>query len=266
MRAFLQSVCAASLLWAFAAVIPATIATNSECRADDAPTTAPSATANDPGSQFLTVGDTQPATEDSSCQDLCGCTNCRGAGWDIEAGAIFLTRSRPDPATIVAPSSGPGSIINASDFGFGWNAGPDITVTREMENGLIWDARYFNDRSASADFGIPNISTFRTAGIGVTILGGGSLSDTYTTQLDSAEFNIGVPIFQGCTLLAGFRAIELQDRSVLAITSPGIDVDWRENNRLYGGQIGFKLDLFSPGNPLQFTVDGQGWRLWRHGQ
>lgn len=196
----------------------------------------------------------QPDSAGSStplCSDLlqCGCD----PKWYFSGGAVFLGRSRPDPAPMFTTNTGPGTIISASDFGFGWNAGPDLTLARSLDNGYLLEARYFNDLSASSSLVVDNVTTFRMAGIGVTILGGGSISGTYSTALDSSEFNVHAPLTDACTVLAGFRAIELQDRADFQIATPAIITDWHELNRMYGGQLGLDMALFSPGNPLQFN-------------
>lgn len=176
------------------------------------PSDAPAAAASDVQTQGAGVG--QPNSGDS-----CGPSCCDGSWygcdsrWYASAGAVFLGRSRPDPAPIVTTNIGPGTIISASDFGFGWNAGPDITVARSFDNGYLVEARYFNDLTASSSLVVDNVTTFRMAGIGVTILGGGSISGTYSTALDSSEFNLHAPLTEGCTALVGFRAGGSCDRA-----------------------------------------------------
>ncbi len=119
-----------------------------------------------------------------------------------------------------------------------------------MDSGYLLEARYFNDLTASSSLVVDNVPTFRMAGIGVTILGGGSINGPYITALDSSEFNMHAPLTDNCTVLAGFRAIELQDRADFQIAAPGITTNWHELNRMYGGQLGLDMALFSHGNPL----------------
>jgi hypothetical protein len=91
------------------------------------------------------------------------------------------------------------------------------------------------------------------AGIGITILGGGSLNNTYITNLDSAEINFHVPVHEGCTILAGFRYLQLIDHLEVDIVNPSIFTKWNEENHMCGGQTGIDLDFFSPGSRLQFN-------------
>ncbi|HMO86846.1 MAG TPA: BBP7 family outer membrane beta-barrel protein [Lacipirellulaceae bacterium] len=174
--------------------------------------------------------------------------------WSVAAGAIFLHRSRPDPAAIITPPTGtPGVTVNGAEFGFGWDAGPDVSLLRRTRSGLLLEGRYFNDREADAAQRIPNINTFRVAGIGVTILGGGSINSFYATKLDSAEFNVHTPLTDRVTVLGGFRWIELRDTLRSDIATPATFVQWDNRNHMYGGQIGTNISLTRPTNPLRLN-------------
>jgi hypothetical protein len=173
----------------------------------------------------------------------------------VSAGAIFLHRSRPDSAAIVTPPTGtPGVVINGTDFGFDWNAGPDVTLTRRCSSGLIWEGRYFGDYSAEADARIPNITSFRAAGIGITILGGGSIDAFYQTQLNSSELNLHKPLTDRLTILGGFRWVEVEDKLRLNIASPATFLSWEEQNRLYGAQLGTRLAFTDGDNPFRLNL------------
>ncbi len=230
-----------------------------------APCSLPSVTADSSltrDAQIVFISDPEPAqaaTVSDSCADCdsgllwvapsCEPTYC------VSVGAVFLHRSRPDKAVIVSPPTGTlGSIINGSDYGFGWEAGPDLTISRRMDENWIWEGRYFNNRDSSATADISSITTFRIAGIGVTILGSGPINTLYTTDLDSSEINLHRQITEGCTIFGGFRWIELHDRLNVDIASPAAYVRWDDNNHLYGGQMGTDLALTNPGNPLRMIV------------
>jgi hypothetical protein len=169
---------------------------------------------------------------------------------------VILHRSRPDSAVVATPPTGtPGVLINASDLNdFGWDNGVDATIGRRMDNGLIVEGRFFNDESAEAHSDIPAVTTFRIAGIGVTILGGGALHNTYTTDLSSGEINVGTCVTPGCTFFTGFRWIELHDQLNVALAGTGLNIStWDENNHMYGGQIGTNILFTNPCSPFQFT-------------
>lgn len=176
----------------------------------------------------------------------------------VSVGAVFLQRSRPTSGTIAAGPMGVGTVIDAGSFDFGWDAGPEFIISHKSENGLIWEGRYFNDRSADATDHVENITSFRLGGIGVTILGGGDLDSIYKTQLDSSELNVHLPINDGSTFLAGFRWVELHDYLRVNIATPATFAAWDENNHLYGAQLGLNHQFLSPGSPLQFNGSVKG--------
>lgn len=179
-------------------------------------------------------------------------------GWNFYAGAVLLQRARPVPATVATPPTGtPGVLIDASRFGFAYDPGPEFILQRTTASGVTWEGRYFGRLDADSQFLIPNVTTFRVAGIGVTILGGGSINSFYSTDLDNTEINAWKQITPGFSILAGFRWVELNDTLRLNIATPNTFTRWDENNHLYGGQCGGKLSMFSPGSPLQFDAIGK---------
>lgn len=177
-----------------------------------------------------------------------------GPTCSVSVGAIYMHRSRPDPAVIATPPTGtPGTLINASDFGFDWGAGPDLTVSQRINNSWLWEGRYFDNRSADASHLVPNVTTFRIAGIGVTILGGGSINSFYTTDLNSSELNVHRQLTPGCTFLTGFRWIELHDQLRNNIATPNTFTRWDDNNHMYGAQVGTNIAFTSAYSPFQFN-------------
>lgn len=243
------------------------------------PFTLPSATANSAAVNER-VAESEASVQLVSCDDCCSdsyddcCCNepvsCEcgsekwGVGWGCEpmwvasAGSVFLHRSRPDPAPIMTPPTGtPGVLLNASDFGFGWDVGPDVSLMRRTASGYIIEGRYFNDRDSDASFRIPQVTTFRVAGIGVTILGGGSINSYYSTKLDSTELNLHAPVGSRLTLLSGFRWVELHDYLRSDIATPNSFVSWNNDNHMYGGQIGATYTATRPTNPLKVVLTGK---------
>jgi hypothetical protein len=213
--------------------------------------------------QVTPVSDDEAAEKSSSC-DSCNsgdsCEPCMTSCCDptcfAMVGAVILHRSRPDSAVIATPPTGtPGTLINASDLdNFGWDNGVDATIGKRLSNGLIVEGRFFNDESAQADSDIPAVTTFRIAGIGVTILGGGGLHETYNTDMDSSELNVGTALTPGCTFFTGFRWIELHDQLRVNLVGTGLNIaSWDENNHLYGGQMGTHIRFTNASSPFQFT-------------
>jgi hypothetical protein len=178
--------------------------------------------------------------------------------WSISAGAIWLHRSRPETAAIVTPPTGtPGITVNGTDFGFDWGGGVDVGLMHRGKRGYIWEARYFNSNDADATYNIPNITTFRIAGIGVTILGGGSLNSTYSTKLDSSELNLHKMLNDRVTIFSGFRWIELHDTLRVNMATPATFARWDENNHMYGGQVGTNWALLDPSSAFRLNLSGK---------
>ncbi len=179
-------------------------------------------------------------------------------GWNFYAGGLALKRSRPVPATIATPPTAtPGVLIGAGSFDFAAELGPELILQRTTARGITWEGRYFGNIDADSQFLVPAITMFRIAGIGVTILGGGSLNSTNSTKLDNTEINAWKQITPGLSLLAGFRWVELHDTLRVNIATPATFTRWDDTNHLYGGQLGGKLSMFSPGMPVQFDLIGK---------
>ena len=105
---------------------------------------------------------------------------------------------------------------------------------------------------------IPSVTTFRMAGIGITILGGGSINSTYSTSLDSTEFNLHKVVNDRLTFFSGFRAIELRDSLRANIATPATFARWTEENYMYGGQVGTNWALLDPQSPFRLNLSLKG--------
>jgi hypothetical protein len=214
--------------------------------------------------QIQVVGEAPSPTSLSGAASADDCELCSfhsgsyAPRWSVSAGAIFLHRSRPDSAAIATPPTGtPGVVINGTDFGFDWNVGPDLTLMHRSASGLIWEGRYFGDYDADASTTIPNITTFRAAGIGITILGGGSINSFYDTKLNSSEINVHKPITDRITVLGGFRWVEVEDKLRLNVATPATFLSWEEQNRMYGGQLGTNLAFTDAANPFRLNLSAK---------
>jgi hypothetical protein len=176
-------------------------------------------------------------------------------GWDFYFGAMMLQRSQPAAAPIVTTTTPPppSTPIDAQDFNFGWSTGYEAALRHQMEGGWALDGRYFTNSGSTATAGIPSITTFREAGVGVTILGGGPVNAFYTTGVDSTELNVAAPLTSGISVLGGFRWLNLRDDLRTEITGSSIFVQWQDTNALFGGQAGLKLTLAKPASP--FVLD-----------
>lgn len=182
--------------------------------------------------------------------------------WSIYVGGMYLNRSRPDSSAIATPPTGtPGVLIDAGSFDFNWKSLPEIAVQRKFDGGWTLEGRYFNMGSETATTNVPSVTTFRIAGIGVTVLGGGALDNTYSSSLRSTEFNVYKQLTPGFAVLAGYRNFSFQDHLHVGLVGTGLNIsDWNVSNHLNGGQIGLSLTLLSPGVPLVFNATAKtGW-------
>jgi hypothetical protein len=177
----------------------------------------------------------------------CGCDPI----WDVTAGAVFLNRSRSNQSSIITPIGTPGIISNGGDFGFGWNAGPDVTISRQLANGLTLEARYFNDHGAAASADYPGITSAHIFGLNVFSIT--SLTGSDLTRLDSGELNLRASANDFCTFLLGFRTIDLHDQLSYTLNH-SFTTTFDDSNRLYGGQLGMDLALLNYGGPLRLDA------------
>lgn len=183
--------------------------------------------------------------------------------WSVYIGGISATRSTPSSSVVATPPTGtPGVLINANSFdNFDWKTVPEFVVQRRFDGGWMVEGRYFNLGTVNDHNQNPNVTTFRIAGIGVTILGGGTLDNTYASSLKSFELNLYKQLTSGFSVLAGYRSFRFDDHLHVGLVGTGLNIsDWNDRNQLNGAQIGVSLNLMSPGVPLLFNVTAKtGW-------
>ncbi len=173
----------------------------------------------------------------------------------LSAGLMDMQRGKSE-GVIITPGSGPGTILDASQYSYKWVARPEIQGSWQIWNGFGVEARYFSTEDSSSAL-IPSLTTFRTDGIGVTILGSGSVTTQSVTALHSVEANATKEIFGGLTLIGGIRRVELSDSINMQITSPEIFNNWVESNILNGVQGGAKFAFLAPVIPLELDITGK---------
>jgi hypothetical protein len=181
----------------------------------------------------------------------CGEDPC--TAWTISAGGLFMHRVGPDAAVLFSNPDSAQEAMNASDFGFNYEAGYDVGLTWHS---VLWgtdiEARFFlvdgwtatNTLSTSTDTQIHTSPP-------LTSLGPRDISSIYASELNSLEVNLrrrfcAIPQW---TWRAGFRSLELDEdlRTVLAdpmSSAATVRYDVNARNRLYGFQLGAELDLF----------------------
>jgi hypothetical protein len=224
------------------------------------------------------VGDNEPAscnasTCEASCgaEQNCGCggSSCNCCGdecspyaccclplWYVDAGAVILRRDRPNDGITVGNNPFTGAAFSrGSDFSFGSNAGPDITIGRRLgeDSDTFLEGRYFNSYgSANLDFRTPG----GFIGAGFTGPANTLFEGQDLTKLDSSEINFKHQ-WDHLALLAGFRWIELKDDATYTLNRTVAYGEYNYNNHLYGGQLGFDWDPCDRCNRLQLHVIGK---------
>ncbi len=234
----------------------------------------PSATESSPvmhDSAFQLASDDEPAAPEEKHESCTGCNQgscgtgcnecsqyncCRMPKCYASAGVVILHRSRPDSGTVVGNNPFTGTTFsNASDFRFGWDAGPDVTIGYRYDCCDAIEGRFFEDDGASDD------NSFRTPGgfIGAGFTGpANTLFDgRYTTQLYSSELNWRHSLNDQLDVLTGFRWIELKDDMNYRINTTVAEGDYRYRNHLYGAQMGLDWKLTDRCSPLQINAVGK---------
>jgi len=190
----------------------------------------------------------------SCCNDLADCCGCPPT-WTVRAGAVILERSRPRRTLVVDDTTGGTERGWADRFDFGFEGGPDLTITRWLANGNGVEVRYFgalqwDDQhrwNSAAGWSLPALPPIIGAGIG-------AVDVNYLSRLNSTEINYREAPNQTISYLVGFRWIELHEELGVAANLGGnqATVGWNTDNHLYGGQLGAEVNLFDRGGPLTF--------------
>ena len=180
-------------------------------------------------------------------------------GVSFYVGMMYLQRSRSGGVISTPPTGTPGTLFNADSLHYGWDGTPEFVVQVRPADGWAVEGRYFYDRSSIANPVTVDVTSFRTAGIGVTVLGGGTLMMNGNTQFTSGEVNVIKQFTPGFSLLGGWRRITLNDNLMVGLVGTGLNITtWKETNTLEGGQIGARLAFATPGfSALQFDVTGK---------
>jgi hypothetical protein len=172
---------------------------------------------------------------------------------------MAIHRETTDGITATPPTGTPGTLITGDDFNFRWHWSPDLTARYRFGGGWSVEGRYFYSHPSDATFDVPSVTTFRIAGIGVTILGGGALNSTYSSRMESFELNAAKELFPGVSVLAGYRHFNLHDNLQVLLASTGLNIGtWNDTNKLDGAQLGASFGFVTPTIPLHLTATVKG--------
>jgi len=173
---------------------------------------------------------------------------CDGPLWSVQAGALILARTSRSTPLVESLAGDP--LVTARSLGTPWAAGPDLSVRRWLDSGnslqfRFFDVDGFNSRATVATpplFVLPTIPPL--FGFGIS-----DVTATYATRLYSTELNWISPAASWFSWLVGFRWVELYENlNEHFVAAPlAANLRFQTANRLYGGQAGALISLFSRG-------------------
>ncbi len=197
-----------------------------------------------------------PRGADGDAVDPGDCDWCFRPQWSVRAGAILLQRSTPNPLVLVNDqfAAGGNTIVDAADFRFSVEGGPEVSVLRRGRL-LDWEVRYFGITEWGRSLGpiySSNGAVMRFAAPLGNVGFPAQVSASYESELQNFEINVGRSPSERFRWLAGFRYVELDERGMALVMDigPGLNravttVD--ALNRLYGFQIGAEGVLLGGG-------------------
>lgn len=178
--------------------------------------------------------------------------------WEAQFGFVYLQRNAPSHAALMTNSGGTTS-LDANQYGFDFEAGPDLTLLHRGEVADI-EFRWFQDHDWISSMGATNYAAgthvmFETP---LTIGGTMTLTSRMVSQLDSFELNAKREISPWLTALAGIRYIEFDDSLYMAgIGGQNGFGRIRGLNDLLGAQVGLDTALWNRGGRFSLSAGGK---------
>lgn len=178
------------------------------------------------------------------------------AGFSAYFGALAIKREQIGNSTIATPPTGtPGVLISGANFEPKWDNSPEAILRYRLGGGWSVEGRYFNSKPDASTYVVPAVTTFRISGIGVTILGGGSIDSSYKSDLQSREANLVKEVIPGVSALIGYRDFDFHENLQNLLGGTGLNLgSWDESNKLRGVQVGAKLSFWAPSLPIKFDA------------
>jgi hypothetical protein len=173
----------------------------------------------------------------------------------ITGGAVIMKRSTPDNGTSVAANPAGTPFQTGNDFKFDWDTGFDGTLGVRFMGRHAIELRFLGiESNASNIFATPGAFI----GGGFTGPGGTLFDTTYDTTLRNWELNWRYLWTNQLTLLAGFRAINLEDSQRFRLGVGPVAQGWYDyDNRLRGAQIGIDWSVLPTTSALQINLSGK---------
>jgi hypothetical protein len=172
-------------------------------------------------------------------------------GFYFNLAPVLMNRSTPEALNLVEDFSG-SPYLTGHQFDFGWDTGIDATVGVQIDPDNAFDLRaLYVDSTAGA--------SFATGGfIGLGFVGPSANFDVgYETVLKSLEGSWNRKLTDHVTLLAGLRAMSIDDTLDSYINDTVGRALYAYHNQLLGVQIGADVTLTDPDSALQVNVIGK---------
>lgn len=180
--------------------------------------------------------------------------------WVVRGGAVLLQRSTPRAGALITDQPSPGGtvLLDAADFRFSVEGGPDFRLIR-FGPSLDWEVRYFGVNHWSRSLG-PILSPQGAVARFASPVGNTAfpveVSAACESELQNFEVNLGRAHGHAFRWLAGFRYVELDERglALLMDVGPGLNqavIQADTVSRLYGFQLGAEGVLWGGGRRLR---------------
>jgi len=199
--------------------------------------------------------------DQGQCQEpMDGCAGCGPCGprWTFTAETIALERTTTRSVPLFVPTVVDPKPLDANELNFPVAYGPKVSAIRHDVCGCDVEVAYFQVDGFTGVGLLPGTSRMVTDMAGTSLLVNDGTT-RYTSALYNGELNLRRQANEWLTLLAGFRAIELDERYHGMGTDAGNPtltdfLSTNTFNHLYGGQIGADAEMFNLGGPLQINV------------
>jgi hypothetical protein len=237
-----------SRIWLFVVVLAA-LAIRAGIAAAELPP--PFATAEDVGGVTQDTGiAAMPMADDGQLAPL----------WRVRTDLLCMRLSKPNDAVLATDYTPGGNVLlNASEFKFGYECGPEIAIWRQINDDWNAEGRFFriDGWSASRDSvyalgsDVLYNNPFGNEFLSATIAG------SYRSELTNVEINGRWQINDFWSALLGFRYVGLDEgMTILQDFGPGYVTATHSIgavNDLYGFQIGADMNLWSRG---RLSIEG----------
>ena len=193
----------------------------------------------------------------------CGLTGVANAGdlepastpnWYLDINALILNRSTPDGGAIVASNPGGVPFLSSGDLDFDMSPGIDASIGFNAFANEWIEARVMYTKTDGKN---SMISPGNFIGVGFTGPGGTTFSSNFRTTFGSAEINWRHSFNDHLSVLAGPRALDVDDMLRTVLNNNVATGRYDAKNRLYGAQIGAEMSFLDDSSPFELMLSGK---------